>query len=439
MLNRLLLALVLLLPCLAWPVDGWGQVVTVVKTIGTTGAFSTLQLWEDGAPVDLTTSEKSACGTFAIAAFAQGESLNFVGSGATGKLLDTDSTGAGNGTYVTYGITAGNPATSDVVTGVTSAATCVLTSGTPTNVGIIWQGEQQNEELSGTGIRVTITGSTSSATAYKHLTTVAGASFRDHASVQSNALRYNASNGAAIQGTSVNNPTISISEANVRLTGLQLNASGSNSRAITINAAGIIADFCIFEGTQTATGTTDGILGINNNSPTIRNSVVVQKASAADHIIGTGTGSPLFYNVTIVAPDDLATAPVSIWLSGASGTVTCQNCSMFAGDATKAIKAGSATYNFTTSYSDISGTTGVTQATYSSEFQNVNVATMDFRIKTGAAGIDTGTTDATNAAIDIAKTNRPNGSAYDVGAWELVQAPGTPAGRQGFGWFFGGQ
>jgi hypothetical protein len=101
-----------------------------------------------------------------------------------------------------------------------------------------------------------------------------------------------------------------------------------------------------------------------------------------------------------------------------------QNCGLFAGDSTKAIKAGSATFNFTTCYSDISGTAGVTQTTYGNEFQNVNDATRDFRLKTGAAQINTGTTDATNAAIDIAKTNRPSGAAYDVGAWELVQAGG---------------
>jgi hypothetical protein len=134
-----------------------------------------------------------------------------------------------------------------------------------------------------------------------------------------------------------------------------------------------------------------------------------------------------------VASDDLGTAPTSIFNSGASGTITVQNCGLFAGDSTKAIKAGSATFNFTTCYSDISGTAGVTQTTYANEFQNVNDATRDFRLVTGAAQKDTGTTDATNAAIDIAKTNRPSGAAYDVGAWELVQAGGGETVITGFG------
>jgi hypothetical protein len=106
--------------------------------------------------------------------------------------------------------------------------------------------------------------------------------------------------------------------------------------------------------------------------------------------------------------------------------VTAQNCGLFAGDSTKAVKSGTATFNFTTCYSDISGTAGVTQTTYSSEFQNVNDATRDFRLKTGAAQIDTGTTDATNAQFDIAGTERPEGAAYDVGCWELVQGGEPP-------------
>jgi len=105
--------------------------------------------------------------------------------------------------------------------------------------------------------------------------------------------------------------------------------------------------------------------------------------------------------------------------------VTVQNCALFTGDSTKAIKFGGATFNFTTCYSDISGTTGVTQTTYADVFQDVNDATRDFRLKPSAALTDTGTTDATNAASDIVGTTRPQASAYDVGCWELSM-PNVP-------------
>lgn len=393
---------------------------TVVKTIGSTGVFSTPQLWEDGAPDNLTTAERSAAGTFAVASFVQGESLTFVGSGATGKFLDTDSTGPGTGSYVTYGITAGNPAASDVVTGGTSAATCILSSGTADFVGVIWQGKCQNQEFGGAGAQLIITGATVSGTAYKELTTENGASFRDHANVQTSALRYNAANGCGITGSGVDTSTVSLAEAFCRLLGTQVSATGSGGRGASITNGGIIVNNCIVEGLYTGTSSTIGVFNVNG-SATCANTLVVQRASAADHIVSTGTSNPSFYNCTFVAADDLATAPTSVFLSGASGTVTVQNCGLFAGDSTKAIKAGSATFNFTTCYSDISGTSGVTQTTYSSEFQNVNDATRDFRLKSGAAQIDTGTTDTTNAAIDIAGTARPSGAAYDVGAWEFLQ------------------
>lgn len=424
MIRRLILvSLGLWLLC---PVLSMAAPVTVVKTIGSTGKFSTPQLWEDGAPADLTTAEKSACGSFLVAAFIQGENLTFVGSAATGRLSDTDSTGVGNGTYVTYGITAGNPATSDVVTGGTSGATCVLTSGTPTNVGIVWQGQLQNQEFSGTGTQLNIAGSTSSSTAYKELTTVAGASFADHANKLTNALSYNASNGAAIKGTSNATYTIGLAENFFRISKIQIAATGTNSGAV-FGGNGSIMDQCILEGTYTGTSTQEGIYG-TNSSMTVKNTVIIQRATGATQIIGTLTATVNFYNVTFVAPDDLATAPTQIFNSGASGTVNCSNCSLFAGDSTKAVKAGSATYTFTTSYSDISGTTGVTQATYSSEFQDVNDATRDFRLKTGAAQINTGTTDSTNAPADVVGTTRPQGASYDVGAWEFTASGGGGAG-----------
>jgi hypothetical protein len=397
--------------------------VTVVKTIGTTGTFSTPQLWEDGAPADLTTAERSACGTFAVATFVQGENLTFVGSGATGKMLDTDSTGVGTGTYMTYGITAGNPATSDVITGGTSTATCILTSGTPDFTGVVWQGQCQNQEFSGAATQLTTSGSTSSSTAYKHFTTISGASFRDHVNVQTNALKYNAANGCGLRSTAAG--TIFASEDHVRVTNMQTVTTVASNAGLNNTSNSAVIDNVIIEGTSTSVSSTSGPGVFTGTGTIVKNTVIIQNSSAADHVIGTGTGSPSFYNCTVVAPDDLGTAPTSVLLSGASGTVTVQNCGLFAGDSTKAVKAGSATFNFTTCYSDISGTGGVTQTTYGDAFQNVNDATRDFRLKTGSALIDTGTTDATNAATDIAGTARPSGAAYDVGAWEFVQAVGS--------------
>lgn len=331
---------------------------TVAKTIGTTGTFSTPQLWEDGAPASMTTAERSDATTFLVAAFVQGEALTFVGSGATGKLIDTDSTGAGTGSYVSYGLISGNVATNDVCTGGTSGATCVITSGTPNFTGCIWEGDCQNQEFSGTGVQLTVSGSAVSSTTYKKFTTVAGASFADNANAQTNALAYNASNGCGIKGTSNNTNTITQGEAFSLVTKMQCSATGSGGRGLDLQNAGTSADKCIVEGKYTATSVSLGCLIYTASSVgAVSNTLIIQRATGADHIVGTGTGSPRFFNCTFAAPDDLATAPTSCFLSGASGTVTLQNCCYFLGDSTKAISAGSATYNHTTCESDSSTVT----------------------------------------------------------------------------------
>ena len=414
-------------------------VVTVVKTIGSTGDFSTPQLWEEASAVDLVTSEQSPAGTF-VGTFTQGENLTFSISGVTGKFLHSD-----HATFITYGITNfGNPATSDVVTGVTSGATCILSSGVATFTGVIWQGQCQNQEFAGAGTQLTIdTAAITSTVAYVHLTTAPGASFRDNATVRTNALRYNTANGCGIRTTGTDLPAIFVFSGFTVIENLQCAGTGTGGSGIRYFGAGTTnppspraIDFCILEGTYTGTSTSIGVLGsaVSSGEFSVRNCVIVQRASGADHIIGVDRSAPSFYNCTIAAVDDLATAPTNIFRSHASSaeTITVQNCGLFAGNSTKTIKVGSAAFNFTTCYSDISGTAGVTQTTYSSEFENVNDATRDFRLKLGAAQIDSGTTDTTNAAIDISQTLRPQGAVYDVGAWEFMQtAPAAPGDDDG--------
>jgi len=392
--------------------------VTVTTTIGSSGTYSTPQLWEDGSSADLTTAEKSAAGTFAVAALQRGETLTWTTGGATAKLLETDSTGAGNGTYITYGIISGTPG-AGTVTGGTSTGTCVSTYADPLNTGVIWRGECQNQEFSGAGTQLTVSGSTSASTAYKECTTVAGASFRDHANKLTNALRYDSANGCGIRVTGSDSEVVSMNESNARLSSIQCQAPTINSKALNISGADPLVEFCLCEGTDIAQGAV-----LAQGSGILRNTVIIQRGSAAASILRGGIGVGFVYNCTLVASDDLATAPTAVLECSAGGTITVQNCGLFAGDSTKAVTAGSATFNFTTCYSDISGTSGVTQTTYGNEFQNVNDATRDFRLKTGAAQIDTGTTDATNAPVDIVGTTRPKQAAYDVGAWEF-QALGS--------------
>ena len=403
-------------------------ILTVVKTIGSTGTFSTIATWQAGAPADLTTAQKFAAGTFLVAAFIQGESLTFTGSGATGVLLDTDSIGAGSGTYVVFGISSGTPAAGDLVTGGSSGATCIL-SGVALNTGIIWQGQCQNQAFSSSTALCFMNGSTSSTVAYKHLTTVPGASFRDNAGAQSNALQFNSSNGASLTVTGSNQAVVAVNELYAHVSNLQLAGTHATAaRGLSISTTGVIVDDIITEASNTSSTAGVGPLGVDiGTGNVIRNSLIVQRASSADHILGIGSGSgggTALYNCDFVAPSDLAVAPSHIVRSTLTGH-TFENCALFCGAAGSALTIGvGGTFSFTTCETDINTPpAGVTQVTYGNEFVSTANATRDFRLKLGASAIDAGTTDTTNAAFDIVGTARPNGPAYDIGCWEFVQAP----------------
>lgn len=284
--------------------------------------------------------------------------------------------------------------------------------------GEIWEGriKDASDAFSSATTILTISGSTTDATGFKRLTTAAGASFRDNASVQSNALRFNASNGCAITNTGNYVQGIILDENYAQISKIQVSATGTSGTAM--NTGGNARtnndiDGCIFE----ATG---NMFGSQQYSGKVRNTLVVLRAASGSEICKVGFGTSEFYNCTFAVPSDLAAA--TNCFSGNHGTITLQNCAFFG---VSALKTGNGTYGFTTCMTDATGTTGVTGGkTYANQFQNTANATRDFRLKTGADCIDAGTTDSTNAATDIAGTARPSGSSYDVGAWEFVSAGG---------------
>ena len=280
----------------------------------------------------------------------------------------------------------------------------------------IWQGQCFNQEFfSSSAALLNVSGSTTDATRYKELTTYAGASFVDNASVQTNALRYNASNGAGIRNSYAWGGPVSVNESYFRISKLQIaagNAVGFNGTATT----GLVIDKCIFENSSTGNEPlkTYGVC-------TVKNSLMVQRSTATCAALSNGTN---VYNCTFVRTGS-STGNI---FTGSYGTSTLQNCAFFGGATTLASGGTSKTY--VTCYTDTaSPPSGCTTVAYNtstgSGFQNITDATRDFRIKTGSALLDVGTTDTTNAAYDIVGTARPQGSAYDVGAWELVVAGAT--------------
>lgn len=280
----------------------------------------------------------------------------------------------------------------------------------------IWQGQLQNQAFSA---GVSVAGTTTDATRYVELTTVAGSSFSDNASVQSNALRFNTANGASISVAGGYASAVDNQVANTRLTKLQLESTAGSSQCLGSTVA-VLVDRCIMESAASGVGVFS--VGVTVGSAVFKNSLFVNRAAAATKIVQAG-GNFEAYNCTFAVPSDKTAATNG--LDGHYSTATVKNCAIFG--ATNTLETGNSTFTNTTCRTDqASPPSGFTQIAYDtstgSGFQNITDATRDYRLKSTSAMLDVGTTDSTNAAVDIAGTSRPSGSAYDIGAWEYVAA-----------------
>jgi len=400
-------------------------VYTVVKTVGSSSRqYSTLQAWEDGSPVDLTTAEKSAAGTFLVAAFQIGESLTFSGSGATGKLLETDSTGAGNGTYIVYGITAGNPIIADVVTGGTSGATCVLSSSTADNVGVIWQGQCYNDSefvLASTPV-LSIAGSTASSTTYKELTTASGQSFQDNANVRTNRLDYVAANGVAVRCNNVSyGVVISPEEAYLRISKIQLFTTHSSSYP------------AIYSTSDRAGRILKDLISKANGpfAPTWGNfSKCINVVSILVDVGGTGLYGAFRSFVSGVSVEYIACTGIRVSNSTAGGTgftaayadqYTMVSCAAFGFTSPQNnCNATGSKNNATDNASGLVGTSNQHSVTYTNAtpFTEASSTNTDLRAIAATSLINNGFLDSTNAPNDISVTARD--STPTIGAWEVT-------------------
>lgn len=296
----------------------------------------------------------------------------------------------------------------------------------------IWKGECYNDsEFSAGAPALTISGQTTDATRYVWLTTATGQSFRDNASVQTNALRYNQSNGVGITHTANRTMVISIATAYTLFENLQVKTTGTGyagSWPLDISAANVTVKNCILEDVDTqfsgyvvATGSQSGVLLVN--------CLVIARMG---HANGNGSGIAGFkfgecLNCTFVMIQANTVTGGNACSGGSydSGIGTFTNCAFFGFFSFRgSLTNGPTCVNcFTDNSTNLP--TGITGSkTYSSQFQNISDGTHDFRAKSGGDLIDAGTTDS-RASPDIAGTTRPSGSSYDVGAWELVQAGGS--------------
>lgn len=290
-------------------------------------------------------------------------------------------------------------------------------AGAPPTLTEVWRGLCLNEEFTGSSTLVTIAGSTSTSSFYKELTTASGAGFADNANASTNALRYNASNGAAITSTA-SNYTIYVNENYARITGLQIKNTNSiyAVQSLRVSATGCKVQSCIVE----YDGPTGSSYPLNCfGSISVSSCLIVQRASGAAKIAGLSNGTSV-YNTTFATPGDL-TASTDGVSAGYAGPVI-KNCAIYG--VTNVHDTGGTTPTYTTCYTNVaSPPSGCTTASYSTSagayFENISDGTHDYRIQSSSSFVDNGTYDATNAPNDIIGTAFGSGTT-DVGCWEFA-------------------
>lgn len=288
-------------------------------------------------------------------------------------------------------------------------------------------GECYNDSEFTSTSEIQIAGSTTDATNFITLKCAAGQSFRDNASVQTNALKYNVSNGVGIRRVTNNyNPTLSSTVQYTVFDGLQVahrTDADVSGQGIRVAGANSTIKNCISQTRSSSTGSF-GTIMLDADACTCTNSIAIVKTSTASKgiYINAGTGTARIVNCTIVRSSDKTVGSSGVHIQYSSnGGVTLKNTAIFG--FTKEV-SNSAKVTATTCATDVaspmSGFTG--GLTFTSQFEGTTDAANDFRAKSGGGLIDTGTTDTTYGTPDIANTARPSGSAYDIGCWELVAA-----------------
>ena len=148
-----------------------------------------------------------------------------------------------------------------------------------------------------------------------------------------------------------------------------------------------------------------------------------------DNSIATGClyipSSAKAVNCTIVRPSNRTSNGMGI--KTAYGTAIVRNCAIF-GFNTTSTGTFTADGHNVTDFTDAPGSTSnQISKVYTNQFVNSSTASglEDFRIVSSASALyNSGVTDTTDIPTgdDIAKTARPQGGTWDVGAWELVAA-----------------
>ena len=379
---------------------------TTIKSAG--GDYATVALFESGQNVGDFTIVWGAVVSGGAGTFTAGETINFVGSGATGTFR-----------FLTSGVlrfdkTAGTPVAGDVATGVTSLATRTVDSISYTD-GEVRVGEIY--DVNPTTV-LTIDGATTDATRYLELTV--NSAYR-HAGLWST--------GKQNWQVSDTSTILFLQDSFVRVSYFQIKNTHATAGGgcIALNATGCRVEQCILWETDASPGDSScGVyVGAAGTNAIIRNSVCY------NHFNGiffhtTATGGEIDNCIT-TANDNAGVRTQSLG-SGLllknhySGGNTNRNYN----------EAGNLDITDWTCTTSMSSNTEVTEpgitnsiAWSTANFTNVTAGSIDVHLVTGSALINVATDLSASFTIDYLGATRPTGAnTWDVGPHEFVAAGG---------------
>ncbi|MEO7778504.1 MAG: hypothetical protein ABIY63_13310 [Fibrobacteria bacterium] len=286
-----------------------------------------------------------------------------------------------------------------------------------------WIFEFYNDsEFTGTGILFDSSGKTCDATRNIVLTAAAGQSYKDHANVRTNPLKYNASNGVGLR-SSTGSWVIRPGGAYTEVRRLQVSATGAGG--IGINGA-------VNEGT--ARKYIDCIIdSVSHYGLTMYDAALAVNV----HHAATGTGGNGFQvggGSTVIGCTTVRCSDQTVSNTGFTtnyGTNIMQSCAAF-GYTNAADAAGwhatSSKYNATDKASGLPGTNNQHSVTYTrtTPFTDAISTSMNFIPIASTSLAANGFRDATNAPNDITGTART--ATPTIGAWEITAGGGGGGG-----------
>lgn len=297
-------------------------------------------------------------------------------------------------------------------------------AGAPSNLVTadqVWAGKSYNDAVFTVTSQINISGITTDATRYVDLDVGPGQGW---VSTVPPVFGASQSRGILITCATAYQATLANNIVNFQLHNHQItNTSGSNRAAYSASTGSTtnIVENCIFESTDAGSSAR---YGITRNSLSVITGANSSPAWDCDYSQSVGLAC-----LGAARPSGFTAAGTAYTAS--SGTTPMHDCwsAGFTTHSTSGRFSGS--NNATTAATLSFGSGNVTSLPFTTATFKVVVNTNhDYKLVTGSSLVDAGVTDTTDipASVDAVGTTRPQGSAWDIGPYELPVAGGATAG-----------